>query len=754
MSWFNITRNLDGYGEVAIGWLPTQDDLWVIVSFGNTIRLRKANAAVGYPSNTWEALYTDLPMSISYDIQSSVEDIENSHLFISNTATGEIYYNHSGDPGDFWEAMINKQYGEYYGANAKIRQLAYYNKQVFIAHKGGVSVLNYAGNGSTWTLVGDFTEGFDGVGECYGFHVLNNELYVTVAFGNLGVVYKYNADVTTTSWIKVAELPTVSINPQYLTARNNTLFVSDGDVNQNIFNSKGIDTTLTGQPRFTQGTHLVGVPSDIITHSEDNFIYVTCRDTGHTDVSDTHTDNLISTIVQTAPYSAEPNETFFTGFTPVALSDYTTSSLKDGGNFFTSVRDNPNLSIKFSVTSNALELLPDEIYTIVFEYGFQVSATAKSAGTLTLRGDLGQTMSTRGGSGPLKVGFKSNAGTGIDVNSPKDTFVFNEGTLFAMDSSKKTRRVTFTFNSDDISSTTDGEFVIEGTVAAAVKAAERRGKSWAFLGNALIKNVKLFKGNAEAANAVYTPVEYIVKEYADISSIEQERHAIEQPSPPDQWFIKFGAGNTGVEFISASDDIDARTSTTVNRLSRALITNRMKLLPNSTYRMHVLINREDSDSGKPLNIKVTPSINELAGYTGAITSIGTQNIIVWEFNTSNIDTSKLAAIRFQIEAYEENIQPSEGGAIYISDVNLLGTVRELPINTIYRYDGEVWDNSLTKLSDDEGIVNGHPHKLMQSYEENSAKVRLYCLSDGDVYVWSIADDPYGSDVISRIITVW
>ena len=181
----------------------------------------------------------------------------------------------------------------------------------------------------------------------------------------------------------------------------------------------------------------------------------------------------------------------------------------------------------------------------------------------------------------------------------------------------------------------------------------------------------------------------------------------------------------------------------------------MELSANSTYRMHILVNREDSDSGRPLRVKVTPSISELAGYTGTITSIGTQNEIVWEFSTAGVAVHRLASVRFRIDAYEENIQPSEGGSIYISDINLLGTVRELPVNTIFRYDGEVWDDSITKLSDDGGIVGGHPHKLAQNYETNSDAVRLYCLSDGDVYVWGIgADDPYGGIEVPRIIIMW
>jgi hypothetical protein len=748
MSWLNITRNLDGYGETAVGWLQAQDDLWVITTIGSGARLRKATAAVGSPAYVWEDSYTDLPASIGYSIQNSVEDTENSRLFISNFTTGEVYYNITGDPSDGWGTILSKQYGEYNGEYAKIRQLAYYNKQVYIAHKGGVSVLNYSGDDSTWTLVGDFTEGFDGIGECYGFYVLNNELYITVAFGDLGVIYKYNAEVVSLIWIKVAELPAVSITPQYLTARNNILFTSNDGVNQNIFNSRGIDTTLTGQPRFTQGTHLTGGPSSIITHSTDNFVYATCWDVDHVSISDTYTDNLISVVRQAAPYSAEPGETFFTGFTPVALSDYTVASLRVGGNYFNSTKDNPDLKIKFRITSNALELLPGETYTVVWEYGFHCTATAISS--------IDGARLTHTGSGPLKVGFKSNVGTGIDGNSPGSTLSFNAGSLFALDISKQTRRATFTFDADDIASTTDGEFIIEGTVAVAIKGAERWRESWTFLSDALIKNIKLLRGDAEAANATYVPVEYIIEEYADVPDVERERHAIEQPSPPDQWFIKFAAGRTtGPENIPLIESDDERTSTTVDKLSRLLITNRMKLLTNTTYRMHVLVNREDSDSGKSLKIKVTPSIRVLAGYTGAITSVGTQNKIVWEFNTASIPASMLAAVRFRIDAYEENIQPSEGGSIYISDINLLGTVRELPVNTIFRYDGEVWDDNITKVSDDGGIVGGHPHKLVQSYEVNSVATRLYCLSDGDVYVWGIgADDPYGGIEVPRIIIMW
>ncbi|KKK67569.1 hypothetical protein LCGC14_2952760, partial [marine sediment metagenome] len=375
-------------------------------------RLRKATVASGTPSYTWEDSYTTLPSSTEYNIQNSVEDTENSRLFISNFATGEVFYNITGDPSDGWSTILSKQYGDYNGAQAKIRQLVYYNKHVYIAHKGGVSVLDYSGDNSTWELVGDFTEGFDGVGECYGFYILNNELYVTIAFGDLGVVYKYSAEVVSLTWIKVAEFPVASINPEYLTSRNNTLFVSDNGVNQNVFNDKGIDTTLTGQPVTTQGQHLTGVPSSLINHSVDNFIYTTCWDVGHADRSDAYTDNLISAVRQVSPYSPEPGETFFTGFIPAALSSYTKPSLRSGGNFFepTVTKNNPDLEIKFQVTSNAIELIPGKTYTVVFEYGFQ-SYTIGGNNAIPLR------IQEQKGISSLKAGFKSNELTGIDENS-------------------------------------------------------------------------------------------------------------------------------------------------------------------------------------------------------------------------------------------------------------------------------------------------------------------------------------------------
>ncbi|KKL26119.1 hypothetical protein LCGC14_2398460, partial [marine sediment metagenome] len=35
MSWLNITRNIEDYGEETIGWLAVQNDLWAITTSGS-----------------------------------------------------------------------------------------------------------------------------------------------------------------------------------------------------------------------------------------------------------------------------------------------------------------------------------------------------------------------------------------------------------------------------------------------------------------------------------------------------------------------------------------------------------------------------------------------------------------------------------------------------------------------------------------------------------------------------------------------
>ncbi len=790
MSWLNITRNIEDVGEEAIGWLVVQNDLWAITTVGTSARLRKKLNADG-SSQAWTSTYTGLPIAAEYNITGFAEDIEENRLYIANGATGEIFYNITGDPLDDWDKLLNKTYGDFQGADGNIKDLIYYNKQVYLAHKGGVSVIDAQNN--TWTLAGNFTEGFDGVGQCSNFYVLNNELYVTVAFGDLGVIFKYNTSILSLIWDKVVELPIASTHPEDLTSRNDILFCTDNGVGQNIFNSEGIDTTLTGQPRFTRSTHLQGVPSSIHTYSEDNFVYATCWDVGFSsEESDAHTNNLITSVRQLKPHSTEPGETFISTVANETLNDYTTHITRDGGDWFNTTRGNPDSAIKFAVQTNMLQFLPGETYTITWEYGFMCSSTAVINGVRSIIV----------GSGPLNVGFKSNMGTGIDVNSPKATYVNNSGNLFSLGSKNSTRRHTFTFQADNVSTTSDGEFRIEGIVSVAIKGSQQLYDWNLFIANALIKNLKVYRGDEEIANSQFIDVQYIIKDHLNIPTIEEENHTIGEPSPPDQWFVKFpeaggptsipnipptvgitpGGGNgldwpppppppppqpddpiiplpdpddtDGGETIIIDDDTTEEFAT---KLSRLLVTNKINLQPNEIYKFHIIINRiKNANADKVLKVRINPSLTALRpSFDGTISTSGIQFPIEWEFNTAGIAAADLYGIRFRIDMFEENIDIVDAASVYVSDINILGIIRELPINTIYRYDGEVWDNVITQVSNDGGIVNGSPHSLIESYEVNSTIQRLYCISDGNIYVWgSGVADPYGGITASRIIASW
>ena len=189
MAWINITRNLVGYEESVIGYLIAQNILWAIIQQSTTSAglRRHLDASAGA---VWYTEFVPLPSATSYRIYGAIEDTENNRLYISNGDTGEIYYNITGNPADPWATLLNRTYGGFTGEDAKIRQLIYYNRNVYVAHRGGVSVLDYNGDSSEWTVIGDFNTGLEGIGECFGFTILNNELYVTVAFESLGAVYK------------------------------------------------------------------------------------------------------------------------------------------------------------------------------------------------------------------------------------------------------------------------------------------------------------------------------------------------------------------------------------------------------------------------------------------------------------------------------------------------------------------------------------------------------------------------------------
>jgi hypothetical protein len=476
------------------------------------------------------------------------------------------------------------------------------------------------------------------------------------------------------------------------------------------------------------------------------------------------------------------------------LNDYTTYTSKDGGYDFRTKAINPNYEIRFAVQTNKLQFLPGETYTITWEYGFQCSATALINGTRT----------TVKGSGPLNAGFRSNAGSGIDAYSPKATYVNNVGELYSNDSKTAVKRHTFTFQADNIAATTNKEFRIEGKVVAPIKGGDA-AFAWFFMAEALLKNFKVYRGDEEIANSQFIGVQYLVKEYSAVPIAERANHSIGAPSPPDDWFIKFSTapglfvgtpttelvyipiGGTdwpaipslpvtpttptipdlpidppppdppdtdGGETIIISDDTTAEFAT---RLSRLLVTNQMDLHPNTLYRFHIIVNRVKSfNVDKVLKIRINPSLAALKpSFDGTVTSSGIQFPIEWVFTTAGIAAEDLLGIRFRIDLFEEDIDIDDAATVYVSDINILGKIIELPANTIYRYDGVAWDNAITQVSDDGGIVGGHPHSLIESYEAVSAARRLYCISDGNIYVWSSnVQDPYGSNVASRIVIAW
>ena len=350
-----------------------------------------------------------------------------------------------------------------------------------------------------------------------------------------------------------------------------------------------------------------------------------------------------------------------------------------------------------------------------------------------------------------------------------------------LDPKTMVQRFTFTFQADDITSTTNGEFRIEGACACSA-ASKNKGEIWAFHASALIRNVKVYRGDAETANAQYIDIQYIAKEYASIPEIERGNHSIDEPSPPDQWFVKFPAagpqdlnqpppiytptgGGGGLDWPPISppatgEGVDVNANVTeefATKLSRLLVTNRIDLLPGSIYKFHIIINRiKNANANQILKVRINPSLASIVpSFDGTISTTEVQTSIEWEFDTTGISAVDLRGVRFRIDMYEENIDIDDAADVYVSDINILGRIKELPINTIFRYDGEAWDDALTKLSNDNGITGGHPYALVENYEANSNIQRLYCLSDGDVYVWGIgAQDPYGSTVASRIVVSW
>jgi len=794
MSWTNISRNISTDGGNAVGFLIFQSHLYSIVNPGTSPYILRKHLDPKDALNLWDTPVA-LPYAPSYNITGYAEDVSNNLLYISNAATGQIYTINTLDGTGIW-GVAKVTLGGYVGVDAQIKQLIYYNNNVYLAHRGGVSVFNHTTNSCSWDLVGDFKTGFNGVGDCYGFAVLNHELYVTVSFGDISSVYKYNSTVTSTSWIKVAEFSSTSSNPQYLTSRDNILYSSCDDIDQNVFSSLDIDSTLTGQPRFTTGWHLAGVPSSILNYSEDNMVYATAWNVGHeTETSNAYTNNLVVDVKQFDPTALLSGETWFTQFNYSTSTKYATAITQTGGFYFNS--NNPKYSdssvngtLNFSIISNTLKLLPNQTYTIVFDlvYTATIDVIEQVQAVLDTKGkeDLNKS---------AKCAITLTLSGGITR-----TYRYTGSALFGTSKIK----VTLSFNSNDLLDVTNTIFTLTGVVRFLPTYAKvSRYPDALFIGNATVSNIRMYRGEGSYADATYLTADYIYRSLSSVPTTDRSYHNVEFPSPPDEWFAKFpgvnpvlpgvdgkpssvpkltpiigqggdldlgdlgrdwgkgtNEGTNNKPLINDTDNTISATSST--RLARLLVTNGVKLTVNSIYRVHSIINRvAATGQGKPLIVKVSASISTLPGYTGTIAVNTIKPLsIEWEFSTAGVSQSDLDNVKFQILMYEEDISPSDAATVYISDINILGKVTEIPVNSIFRYDGDTWDDSISKLSNDNGIVTGHPYGLIQFYENiRSLKNRLYCISSGKAYVWNDGDpsDPYGVYTIStipRIIIVW
>lgn len=763
MPWLNIKQNLPG---TIKRYFSYNDELYAIVApaDGGTYRIYKLEQARSAGSWDTTTYWLAPAPNDEYILVGAAANPENGFMYVANAAHGEVYLNRTGDftATSNWETTTGPFAG-YAGIEANLGGLIYYNQKVYLAHRGGVSIFNSEQNIDTWEQVADFTEGVEGVGNCTGMHILDGVLYVVVAFGSLYAVYKYNAQVTGLTWIKFAEFPRnvtsdSSVDkPRYLTSRGNILFATDYGIDLNVFNSRGLDTTLTGQPRFTQGTHLDGVPSSILTHTENglDYVFVTCWDQDFSgQAADAYGENLITSLKTVDVGRKTPGETWFTAFTPASDDAGTvTSTFSDGAFRFSNLHgtvpdptDASSFKISFHIKTNALTLIPGETYTILWEQAAMAVASTnlRDKGRIPLDERIpGKSYgNTRvNGSAVTEIGFTNLSGDDIDDNSPSSPPIRVGGTLFVTDGGYE--RASFTFNADDIDfSTTDGSIYIKGVASCKIPLPQLlAGQFTQFRANVAIRNIELYRGTVEEANSTYVEADYVVKPYADIPAAEKDNHMIEPPSPPDQWFLKFSPMNL------------TEVSGKVERLSRRIVSNGLTLLPNKTYKLHFIVKKLGGTPNKSYRVRTISPLKGIPELSAMCSGVE-QRPFVWEFSTAGFTATQLQDIKFEIEVWEEEISPNAGAVIYLSDINIQQRIADTAINTIYRYDGQAWDNTQTSESDD-GNVTNQPFGLHKEYETASDAIRLYCIADDVPYVWSTGpNDPFGGETVPRIIMTW
>jgi len=806
MTWLNISRNqsFGGSGDFVKFYFEFNDDMYAVINPSGSSRyqVRKHIGAWASPTDIWEETVTNLPEATTYNITGAAENIEQGRIYLANNANGEVY---TSTDLSTW-VTLSAAFDEFAGTEANIQRIAYFNNKIYVAHKGGVS--SYNEDEDEWELEADFNEGFKGIGQCYDLHVLNNELYVTVVFGDFGAIYKSSADNTSTEWTKVGELPSSAPTPKYLASRDNILYVGCDNLNQNIVSNSQVDTTLTGQPRFTDAIHLSGAPSSLLTYQYDNKVYATCWDVGHTgDISDAYTRNLIEGLQAVDPSAALGDEVWFTSFESVSATNFTTHTFTNGAYKFrkrSAYFQNGQYidEIKCSLVSNVLELRPNQTYTAVISHNSIVELDGPG-GVYSL---LQQAIRQGGKKGyaavaTIEVGFTSSDPTKLNQNTPTKRETFSKiNSLLG----KVKGKTLFEFNTRDLAGIEDVQMQIILTVQIQVWPSTRQQiatqyPTTQFSATASINPPELYRGPTEFADAEFMRNAYVSKYRSNITDENDlTQHSVAAPSPPDEWFAKFypystrevvqgplqtpageggstdfdwgdlpedwGGDETGEDDYTPPVEGDTEEGdgtgnitrlSTKTRRARLLVSNAMKLSSGNTYRVHAIVKRKiASGQGAPLIVSIRSSINEIPGATSTITTTGFREI-VWEFSTVGIPQSKLNSVRLQIYAYEEFANDVNSATVYISDVNVLGKIAETPENTVYRFDGEVWDDDITKVSSDGGIIGGHPEGLFQYYESRSAAYRLYCISDGVPYVWSFGPgDLYGAESTPRLAISW
>ena len=282
--WLDINRNLPFNIGVSVYLFTLDRTLYTLVRIVNGVPsvlhiYQHLGSDPPVVDELWDAVenFPPIAQGFQYDLKGWTEDSAKVYVYIVERSTGTIFRNTtSGVIDQDWD-YITGPFGSpnITGNNANLWDVIFFQDKLHVSHRGGVA--RYDESTGEWTSIGLWIEGSNGIGDVKALKVFQNELYATVTFKDIGIVYKWNENVDKPEeWEKVAELPLQSLDPSLLTIFNNDrIIVGVADVDQNIFSSLGIDNTLTGIDRFTDGEHLKGVPISIITYSRDGSVWMT-----------------------------------------------------------------------------------------------------------------------------------------------------------------------------------------------------------------------------------------------------------------------------------------------------------------------------------------------------------------------------------------------------------------------------------------------------------------------------------------------